>query len=79
MFITLKDRSRKETDEEKEWYERAFGKRRNMMKVSLVYKPILPKAKKEGAFNFFADIKFAMFPEMEEEFDPVDFPPEFRI
>jgi hypothetical protein len=30
VYIHLKDRSRQGTDDEVEWYEKAFGKKRNM-------------------------------------------------
>jgi hypothetical protein len=37
--VTVKDCSRDPTTNEKQWYEQAFGKERNIMKVNLIYYP----------------------------------------
>jgi hypothetical protein len=39
VTVMLKNRIRDQTEEEAEWYEKAFGKKRNMMRVSFLYKP----------------------------------------
>jgi len=70
--VTLKDRFKEQDEDEKLWYNRAFGPLRNMMKITLIFRPgdkVTP-----GRFHFFAKINYAMFPEMSEEFHEGDFP-----
>ena len=38
-LVTLKDRSVVPTDDELEWYEMAFGEKRNIMKIKMRYIP----------------------------------------
>jgi hypothetical protein len=44
--VTLKNRNIDQTEEETEWYDKAFGRKRNMMRISFLYKPQNEKAKK---------------------------------
>ena len=39
VIIHLKDRSKPQTEDEKDWYERAFTKKRNIMSFSVRYGP----------------------------------------
>lgn len=71
ILVTLKDRKRPQTEEERDWYEKAFGEKRNIMKYSIVYKPFNAKAKK-NEFEIFAKIQYQMFPEMQEEFPYIE-------
>ena len=75
VTILLKDRSKKQSSEELDWYEKAFGKKRNLMKFTIFYKPMVDLAKK-GNFDFFVKVKYQMFPEMFDEFDPNMYPSE---
>lgn len=43
------------------------------MRYTVFYKPLVENAKK-GNFEFFARIRYQMFPEMAEEFSPEDYP-----
>ena len=69
----MKDRAKNQSEEEKEWYEKAFGRKRNMMKFTIVYKSLNEMVKK-GKYEFYAKVKYNMFPEMMEEFNPHHFP-----
>ena len=71
MLVTLKNRSRPQTEDEKDWYEKAFGSKRNIMKYTVLYKPQNEAAKK-GKLDIYAKITFQMFPEMIEEFPGVE-------
>mgnify|MGYP001570311244 CR=1 FL=1 len=68
MTIHLKEKGKKESNDEKEWYEKAFGRKRNVMKYTLWYRSNNEFVKK-GKFDFFAKIKYSMFPELYLEFD----------
>jgi hypothetical protein len=68
----LKDRSRPFTDDEKEWYEQAFGKKRNIMTLGISIGPVLDVKLREN-FEFYTRINYKMFPEMEDEFNPRDY------
>ena len=57
MTVHLKNKSKPSTDEEKDWYEKAFGKKRNIMKVSGLYKPQI-EALKKGRYDIYAKIKY---------------------
>ena len=75
-IVTLKNRSKPQTEDEQDWYEKAFGKKRNIMKFTLLYKPLTEQIKK-GNFEFFIKVKYQMFPEMEDEYNPSDYQTEF--
>lgn len=71
----LKDRSKKQSEEEKEWYERAFGAKQNIMVAKIVFKPQNKDyLKKAGRSDVWANIKYKMFPEFEGEFNRNDYP-----
>ena len=71
-LVTLKDRSVEPTDDELEWYEMAFGEKRNIMKIKMRYIPGATLNQERQALNakkydFWVNFKYEMFPEMEEE------------
>jgi hypothetical protein len=68
----LKNRAKPSNEDEKDWYDKAFGKKKNIMKHSIVYKPTIESLRK-GRFDIYARINYQMFPEMEEEFDPSNY------
>jgi hypothetical protein len=68
----LKDRSRHQTEDEKDWYERAFTKKRNMMSYSIRYGPFNEQSRKDQ-YEFYAKIQYHMYPEMEDEFNSADY------
>ena len=39
VIVFLKDRSKKQSYDEKDWYDKAFGPKQNMMSVTIHYKP----------------------------------------
>ena len=64
--VTLKDRFKPQDEESKDWYDRAFGAKRNIMKIELSLTP--PPADIEpGKYRFFVKLNYAMFPEMKEQ------------
>lgn len=63
--VTLKDRFKPQDEESKDWYDRAFGAKRNIMRIELSLTP--PPADIEpGKYRFFIKLNYAMFPEMKE-------------
>lgn len=67
MTILLKDKSHdRQTEDELEWYERAFGAKRNIMSVFAKFAP--PENPSYNKCDWFAQIKFTMFEELAEEF-----------
>lgn len=68
VVVKLKDRSKPRDDEEHEWYERAFGRKRTMMQYSMNYVPLFDQGKK-GLCDFFVRLNYKMFPELQEEPD----------
>lgn len=78
MLVHLKERSRPFTEDEKDWYERAFGKKRNMMAYSVRYGPFNEQSRKDQ-FDFFVKIQYHMFPEMADEFNPADYPEDYTV
>ena len=73
--MTLKDRFKPQEEREKEWYDRAFGHMRNIMKIELSFTPPSDQVQ-PGKFLFFAKLEYTMFPEMHEEgFKDEDYPP----
>ena len=64
--VTLKDRFKPQDEESKDWYDRAFGSKRNIMKIELSLTPP-PSDVEPGKFRFFTKLNYAMFPEMKEQ------------
>jgi len=76
--VHLKDKSRPFTEDEKDWYERAFGKKRNTMSYSVRYGPFNEHSRKDQ-FEFFAKIQYHMYPEMSDEFNAADYKEEYIV
>ena len=74
VYIRLKDRSRKQTEEEKDWYEKAFGSKQNIMTSIIAFHPQVRDNLKKGRADIWAVVKYSMFPEMEGEFKKEDYP-----
>ena len=72
MLVLLKDRSRTPTEDEKEWYDRAFGRRRNMMLYTVRYVPLFDIGRR-GLCEFYIKLAYKPFPEMAEEFELKEF------
>ncbi len=53
----LKERGKVQTEDEKDWYEKAFGRKRNMMRFTIVYKSLNDMVKK-GRYEFHAKVKY---------------------
>ena len=68
--VLLKDRSKKQTDNERLWYERAFGDKKNLMKVRFQFAP----QKNLSEAEYFTQFAFNMFKEMEDEFNRAEWP-----
>ena len=66
-IVTLKDRFKKQTEEEKLWYDRAFGALRNLMKIELSFTPPTSQVP-AGKYLFFAQIDYTIFPELVDDF-----------
>jgi hypothetical protein len=64
VYIHLKDRSKQPSDDEADWYEKAFGKKRNMQQFSLNYVPLFDK---KNQFDFFVKLTYKIFPELLDE------------
>ena len=64
----MKDRSRAPSIDEAEWYEKAYGKKRNMMHYTVSYVPLFDSGRK-GLCDFFVKLNYKMFPELQEEPD----------
>lgn len=69
VTVFLKNRQQKQDNEDyKEWYEMAFGEKKNMMRVSMYYTAVDQKMK-AFPIDCYIEYKFTMFPEFEDEFD----------
>ena len=78
MIVHLKDKSRHFTEDEKDWYERAFTKKRNIMSFSVRYGPFNDFTRRDQ-FDFFTHISYQMFPEMEDEFDRAKYQEDYTV
>lgn len=75
----MKDRGKIFKNElEEEWYEKAYGKKRNMMTYRMSL-PIPEGVKFAVKLIYFARIKYEMFPEHMKEFAHMKFEPTFDI
>lgn len=77
VIIHLKDRSKTLSEDEREWYERAFGKKRNMMSFEARYVPLTQQSWMKGSQDIYLHLKYKMYPEMFDEFNPRQYD-EFR-
>lgn len=74
-IVKLKNRAQLQDDEEKEWYECAFGAKQNIMTARIVYTPLSETMKKNKS-DLYARIKYKMFPELIGEFNLAEWPSE---
>jgi len=74
VLVRLKNRKVEQSEEEKEWYDRAFGPKQNMMNIKFVYNPPNENIFKKGKVDLYMSLKYKMFDEMEKEFKKEDFP-----
>lgn len=79
VLVSLKDRSKKQTSDEREWYEKAFGPKQNIMNIRIIFKPQILDHIKKGKSEIWAEIKYKMFFEMEGEFSKADYPEKRRV
>jgi len=63
---------------EEDWYEQAYGKKRNLMKYRMVL-PIPEGTKFTSKLLFFAEVTYNMYPEMAKEFANMKFEPKFNV
>jgi hypothetical protein len=77
--VTLKDRSREQTGLEKRWYSQAFGKERNIRKISISLFPKLEVLKTNKSVTLYIKVTNAIFPELLEEFKEEEPVQEFEI
>lgn len=67
-YILLKDRGKIFKNHlEEEWYEMAYGKKRNIMKFRMTL-PIPDGVKFATKLHYFAEVSYQMFPEHAKEF-----------
>jgi hypothetical protein len=69
VVIHLKDRSKPLSEDEREWYERAFGKKRNLMNFEARFVPLTQSQWQKGSQDIYIHIKYRMYPEMYDEFN----------
>jgi len=68
VVIHLKDRSKTPSFDEKDWYEKAFGRKRNMQTYTVNYVPLFD-AGRRGLCDFFVKLNYRMHAELLEEPD----------
>lgn len=68
--INLKNRQYKQSEEEKDWYDKAFGSRQNMMQFRYYFRP--DDKQRKGKLDYYFDFQYKMFPELEGEFNRSD-------
>jgi len=76
--VTVKDCSREPASYETEWYNQAFGRKRHMMMVSIVYDPKTEIIKNNINSRVFFKAHFQMYPELFEEFKDMNYPDELE-
>lgn len=64
---------------EEEWYEKAYGKKRNMMTYTLTLDVPEGKIPPSQKYSFFAQLNYNMFPEHEKEFKHMKFENQFVV
>ena len=76
VIVHLKNRAIEQTEDEEDWYEKAFGEKQNMMSLRIMYAPLKPEMKQGKMFDLIARLKFDMFKELAGQFSAEDYPPE---
>ena len=70
----MKDRFKPQDEDEKLWYDRAFGQLRNIMKIKVLFRPPETKIQNPQQYEYWIKLTYRMFPEMSEEFNPQQYP-----
>lgn len=73
VVVNLKNRAIKQTDDEEEWYEKAFGSKQNIMTIKIDFTPEVKDAFKKGRNDIYAVIEYNMYDEMQGEFNKADY------
>lgn len=77
--LLLKDRGKLfKTSAEEQWYEQAYGKKRNMMKYRMQLQ-IPEDVKFNIKLLYFAEVTYDMFPEHKQEFLKMQFESKFMV
>lgn len=72
--IWVKDRQNPLPDEDaNDWYQKAFGSQRNLMKVIFKYDPENDQDKRRAGMEIKFFFTYNMAPELEDEFDKTQF------
>ncbi len=69
LEVLIKDRNREWTYDEKMWYDQAFGKLRNMMRITIEYTTTDEKLLQSKSMRVFCRPKYSIAQELKEEFD----------
>jgi hypothetical protein len=78
--LTLKDRGKMFRNlAEEEWYEKAYGKKRNMMTYTMTLDVPEGKIPASQKYSFFAQLNYQMYPEHEKEFKHMKFENQFVV
>lgn len=62
------------TEDEEEWYEKAFGPKQNIMTIKVDFTPKKNDHFKKGRYDIYAKIKYKMYEEMDYEFKKENYP-----
>jgi adenylate cyclase class IV len=78
-YILLKDRGKLFKNQlEEDWYEQAYGKKRNIMKFRMTL-PIPEGVKFATKLDYIAEVTYTMFPEHQKEFATLGLKPTFEV
>ena len=58
------DKKKQDSVEEDEWYEKAFGKKQNIMNIKIKFTPEKKENFKRGKNDIYAVVEYAMYDEM---------------
>jgi hypothetical protein len=77
--LLLKDRGKIfKSQLEEDWYEQAFGKKRNIMKYRMVFAGS-DSSKLKPSVKLFAEVTYQMFPEHAKEFSQTKYESKFAV
>lgn len=79
--MTLKDRQVEQDEEEKLWYDRAFGELRNIMRIKFLFNPPAGaiSTDNKSKYVFRVRLTYNIFPELADEFSSERYPQESYI
>ena len=64
VIVKLKNRAVKQTDDEEELYEKAFGSKQNIMTIKIDFTPGVRDLFKNGKNDIYAVVEYTMYDEM---------------